>query len=189
MKPLQFTCDFKVKDALGTSVPIIHNARWRDSGDRQQPNRDLEPDSLYAPVARHETIVMLVAKVVTQDFLLEGLEISNPYLYGDLDKAVLMSRHETLLGYTRNPTMSYWWSNSYMATALPVNCGATYCTCAYILGDSSNPPQMPGFTFCEQRKGTSSSQSWSMTSLSRQRAPRSCRTRRSYCQTIYKSSY
>lgn len=92
MKPVPFLWDFKIKEAPGTSTPLLHKARCCLRGDKKQPYLDFDPKMLYAPVARHKTIRMLLAKFAAQDLFLQVADISNDYLYGDLDKPVIMSQ-------------------------------------------------------------------------------------------------
>lgn len=99
MYPLAFKWDLKVNEAPGASVPILHMGRCCLSPEKKEPYRDFDPDYLYEPVTRHETIKMSLAKVSPQDLLTEGAEISNAYLYGDLDQPLIMHQPTN---YSRN---------------------------------------------------------------------------------------
>lgn len=61
-------------------------------GDKQLAYRDFDPDELYAPVAKHETLRIILAKVAAQDLFVEGADVSNTYLHGDLDTPVIMEQ-------------------------------------------------------------------------------------------------
>ncbi len=58
--------------------------------DRQQAYVDYDPTELCAPVASHNSIRMLLAIVAAQTLMLEGGDINNAYLYGDLDIHLIM---------------------------------------------------------------------------------------------------
>ena len=72
-------------------------------GDKQEAYRDYDPEHVHAPVARHETIRMLLAKVAATDLCLEGLDIANAYLYGDMDIPVLMQQPTDSTGILERP--------------------------------------------------------------------------------------
>lgn len=72
-------------------------------GDKQEPYCDFDPDDLYAPVARHETIRMLLAKVAAQGLILEAADVANAYLYGDLSKPVTMEQPKDSSGVQQKP--------------------------------------------------------------------------------------
>lgn len=48
----------------------------------QKSYRDFDPDALYAPVVRHETIRMFLANVAAQKLLVEGADVNKAYFYG-----------------------------------------------------------------------------------------------------------
>ncbi len=48
----------------------------------RKKNIDFNPDTLYAPVASHETIRIILAFAASSDFILEGGDVANAYLYG-----------------------------------------------------------------------------------------------------------
>lgn len=100
MYVLPYTWNFRLKESPGQYIDVLHKARCCLRGDKQRPFFDLDPYVVYAPVARHETIRLLIAKVAAQNLILEGADVSNAYLYGDLDEPVFMkqptdsSRHQ-----------------------------------------------------------------------------------------------
>lgn len=48
------------------------------------------PNNIYAPVASHDSIRMLLALTASQDLTIEGADVSNAYLYGDLEFPIIM---------------------------------------------------------------------------------------------------
>lgn len=60
-----------MKESPGTAVTILNKARCCLYGDKQQNYRYFDPDSLYAAVALHETLRLLLAKFAARDMLLE----------------------------------------------------------------------------------------------------------------------
>lgn len=85
MRPVPFTWAFKLKplDAVGNQ--FLEKARCFLRGDRQIAYEDFDPNSLYAPVASHDAIRFLIAVSAAENVALEGADISNAYLFGDLD--------------------------------------------------------------------------------------------------------
>lgn len=92
MEPLPFIWDFRIKEAPGSDISILYKARCCLRGDKQVAYRDFDPNNLYAPVVRHETIRMLLAKTAAQDLILEGADVANAYLYGNLDTPIIMQQ-------------------------------------------------------------------------------------------------
>lgn len=90
MTPLPFTWNFRIKEDAGDNVPLLYNARCCLRGDKQIPFDDLDPNTLYAPVVRHETIRMLLAEANAQDLIVEGADVDNAYLYGKLETPFIM---------------------------------------------------------------------------------------------------
>lgn len=90
MHPLPYMWKFRIKDTPGADGPFNHKARCCMRGDKQIEYQDYDPESLYAPVVRHETFRMLFAKVAPQGLLLEGADVANAYLYGNLNILVIM---------------------------------------------------------------------------------------------------
>ncbi len=54
-------------------------------GDRQLAYVDYYPFNVYAPLASHDSICLLPSMASNHDLLLEGADISNACLYGDLN--------------------------------------------------------------------------------------------------------
>lgn len=111
MYVLSYNWNFRIKESPGEYVDILHKARCCLRGDRQRPYLDFDPYEVYAPVARHETIRLLLAKVAAQNLILdpgalEGADVSNEYLYviwmnlsswGNRPTQVVQSEHQEKL--------------------------------------------------------------------------------------------
>ena len=67
--------------------------------------RDFDPEELYAPVAAHESIRMLIALAALLDLILEGGDISNAYLNGWLDVPIIMEQPTDSSGREAYPGM------------------------------------------------------------------------------------
>lgn len=72
MQPVPYTWDFRIRETPGTDAPVLLKAYCCLRGDKQVACRDFDPEILYAPVVRQETISMLLAKVAAQDFIPKG---------------------------------------------------------------------------------------------------------------------
>ncbi len=81
MKPLDAMCE-----------NFIEKARCCLRGDRQLAYADYDPLNVYAPVASHDSIRLLLSMAANQDLLLEGADVSNAYLYGDLDVPIFIEQ-------------------------------------------------------------------------------------------------
>lgn len=64
---------------------------------------DFHPDTLYAPVASHEKIPLVIAFAASQDYLVEGGDISNANLYGKIDVPVFMRQPMDSTGVEATP--------------------------------------------------------------------------------------
>lgn len=104
MSPLPYIWDFRIKDTFG-AYGLIYKARCCLRGDKQVAYRDFDPENLYAPVARHESIRMLLALVAAQNLVLEGADVSNAYLYGDIDTPIIMHQPTDSTGRQKHPGM------------------------------------------------------------------------------------
>ncbi len=51
---------------------------------------DYDPRNLYGPVASHDSIRMLISLSAAAGSFLEGADVSNAYLYGDLNVPIIM---------------------------------------------------------------------------------------------------
>lgn len=103
MKPIPFIWDLRIKDTVGSDVSVLYKARCCIRGDKQVAYRDFDPENLYAPVVRHETIRMFIAKAAAQNLILEAADVSNAYLYGDVDRDILMEQPTDSSGKLARP--------------------------------------------------------------------------------------
>ncbi len=68
----------------------MSKARCCARGDLQEQDIDFNPDTLYAPLASHESIRLILAFAASSSLTLEGGDLANAYLYGKLDIPVYM---------------------------------------------------------------------------------------------------
>jgi len=92
MNVIKYKWLFKKKPLDEKGLNFLCKARCVARGDLQEPYVDFDPENLYAPVATHESIRLVIAFAASQDLLLEGGDISNAYLYGDLDITIFMEQ-------------------------------------------------------------------------------------------------
>lgn len=80
----------------------LEKARWIVSGVFQEAELDYDPYDIYAQVATHEAIIILltVAVAVDQDLIIKGGDVSSAYLYGDIDCEVYMEQPTDCTGVT-----------------------------------------------------------------------------------------
>ena len=92
MVVVPYTWVFKLKtlDAAGTK--FLEKSRCCICGNRQTPELDFDPHTVYAPVASHEAVRILLAVAASNDLIVEGGDISNAYLYGDIDVTIYMEQ-------------------------------------------------------------------------------------------------
>ena len=72
MKPVPYTWVFKVKPLDAEGNKFIEKALCCVRGDRQMAYVDYDPTNIYAPVASHDSIRMLLALAVSENLYLEG---------------------------------------------------------------------------------------------------------------------
>lgn len=102
MDPFPFTWTCRIKDA-STISGILYKARCCLCGNYQKAFRDCDPANIYAPVVRHETIRLFFTKVAAQYLKVEGADVDNAYLYGDLDKPISMKQPSDSSGKVHYP--------------------------------------------------------------------------------------
>ena len=79
-KPLPFTWVFRLKPMDTDGKSFLHKARCCVPGDLQFPGLDFDPNSVYAPVASHESIRMLLSIAAENGLIVEGGDVCNAYL-------------------------------------------------------------------------------------------------------------
>ena len=77
-------------DAQGKN--FLEKARCCLRGDKQLAYIDYDPSNIYAPVASHDAIRLLIAIAAAENAQLEGADVSNAYLYGELDIPIIMQQ-------------------------------------------------------------------------------------------------
>jgi len=92
MRAIPFTWVFKLKHLDQDGSKVLHKARCCLRGERQKAFVDFDPESTYAPVASHESLRMLMHYAASENLLPEGADISNAYLYGNVDVPILMEQ-------------------------------------------------------------------------------------------------
>ena len=88
MKPIPFIWNFRIKDTVGSTDELLYKARCCLRGDKQVAYRDFDPETLYAPVVRHETIRIFIVKSAAQGLIVEGADVDNAYLYGNINNGM-----------------------------------------------------------------------------------------------------
>lgn len=58
----------------------------------QMPGMDVDPDTLYSPVASREFIRMLFAISAASGLIFEGVDVSSAYFYGKIDTTIYMEQ-------------------------------------------------------------------------------------------------
>ena len=103
MNIIKYKWVFKKKplDAKGKSY--LPKARCVARGDLQEAYIDFDPTNLYAPVAAHESLRLILAYAASTNLILEGGDISNAYLYGSMDKTIFMEQPVDSSGVPRKP--------------------------------------------------------------------------------------
>ena len=88
MKPLPFLWDFSINYTAGSIAEIIYKARCCLRGDKQITYRDFDPKLLYAPVVRHETIIVFIVKALAQGLIVKGADVDKAY--GNINDGTIM---------------------------------------------------------------------------------------------------
>jgi hypothetical protein len=84
---------FKVKPATRTREKIF-KARFVAKGFSQVPGVDYNPDEVYAPVIKHDSLRMLLSLTARLDLFLHTLDVKTAFLYGDLKEYLLVKQPE-----------------------------------------------------------------------------------------------
>lgn len=69
---------------------VLHKAPYCIQGDKKVENRDFDSNNLYASVVGHGNIQRFLAKAVVQNLMVDGVDVSNANLYGEIDKPIIM---------------------------------------------------------------------------------------------------
>ncbi len=91
--PVPFVWVFKLKQVDSEGKEFLGKFRCCLRGDRQRPYVNYNPDALYAPVASHESIRLLLAVTADKkEAMLEGADIGYTFRYGEFDIIVIMQQ-------------------------------------------------------------------------------------------------
>ena len=71
---------------------FLPKARCVARGDQQEAYVDYDPGGLYALVASHGSLRLILAYAASENIILEGGDISNAYLYGNIDTKIYMEQ-------------------------------------------------------------------------------------------------
>ena len=94
---------FRKKPLDAEGKTFLPKARCVARGDLQEAYIDFNPDALYAPVAAHESIRIILAYAASHNLIVEGGDISNAYLYGEIDTTIHMDQPTNYSGKERKP--------------------------------------------------------------------------------------
>lgn len=67
---------------------VIFNARCCLSVEKQSSYEDFDLENLYAPAVRDETIGNFIVKSAAQVLIVEGVDVDNAYLYGNIEYVI-----------------------------------------------------------------------------------------------------
>jgi len=94
-----------LKPIYNIGEQYLQKARCVVRGDKQQASIDYDPNSIYAPVASHEGLRLILAIAAHRNLILEGGDIANAYLYGTLDVLVIIQQLTNSSGVLMYPSM------------------------------------------------------------------------------------
>lgn len=92
--PVSFIWVFSLKPLDAKGKKVLHKARFCVHEDLQNPSSNYNSNSLYAPVASRESIRVMFALVTASGLVVQEGNVSNAYLYGNLDFPIT-SKHPT----------------------------------------------------------------------------------------------
>ena len=92
MKSVPFNWILKIKPLDSEGKKFKEKAPCCLRGDRQQAYVDYDPTNVHAPIASNGSIRMVLAIAAAQNLILEGPDITNAYLYGDIDVHIIMGQ-------------------------------------------------------------------------------------------------
>ena len=90
--PVPFTWEFKLKPLDTQGKTFLENARCCMRGDRQLAYVDYDPTNFFASVASHDSIRILLSIAASENIVLREVDVSNSYLYGDMDFPIIMQQ-------------------------------------------------------------------------------------------------
>lgn len=104
MKPISITWAFRLKQIDSKGKEFLDKAKSCLRGDRQKPFIDFDPGNLCDLLGSHESIRMLISCTVGErNTFLEGGEIDNDYLHGELDVPIIVQKTTDSTKYLAKP--------------------------------------------------------------------------------------
>lgn len=137
MNPFPFTWVFRLKPLDIEGLEFLHKARCCIRGDKQQPHIDFDPHSTYTPVASHEAIRLLLAYAAGEQHIIEGADIGNAYLYGDLNLPIIMAQPTDSSGKRHFLEWFVSCSSQSRVSSKPVSSGVRFSVQRSYLGGSN----------------------------------------------------
>lgn len=82
---------------------FLHKARCNLREDLQHAHEDYDPEELYALVAANESIRIFIENEAPTNLHIEGGDVSNTYLDGDIDTKIIRKQPTDSSGLVANP--------------------------------------------------------------------------------------
>ena len=163
MRPVPFIWVWRKKPLDDVGILFLYKARCCLRGDCQHEFFEYDPDFIYAPVAAHESIRTIVAFAAAHGLTLEGADISNAYLYGNLDIPIIMEQPTDSSQFEAKPSMYVNSLSLFTEQGRQERYGVLSYAPRWKIGDSSLPNLIPASISFGAVQNLSSSQSLSMT--------------------------
>lgn len=90
MNFLPIKCVFRLKYFGRSRTVVLHKARCFLRGDHQEIGIDFDPLKTYDPVASHEAVRILLVYDAYHGLIFEAGDVSNAYLYGDINCTLII---------------------------------------------------------------------------------------------------
>lgn len=102
-KVIQITWVFRLKFIYKEGVKFLNKARCCVRGDQQKVDIYLYALHTYAPVASHESVRTLIAYASSHGMLVEGGNVANAFLYGDIECEFIIEQPANPIGLEEIP--------------------------------------------------------------------------------------
>lgn len=133
---------------VGYIVIELCKERCRLSGNKDVAYKVFDPEKLYTPVVKHETIRVFLVKSSTQCLMVEGADLDKEYLYGNITDGVKIIIQKPTDNSQVRPCMDMhvecW--NQRTACAKKVKYGEVSSMSNLYHGDSNNKIKINGYT-------------------------------------------
>lgn len=103
MRPVPFSWVFFLKPLDAKGKRFSHKARCCVREDLQNPCFEYNRDGLYAPAASHESIRLMFALSAASGLVVQGGDVSNAYLYGNIDVPIIIEQPTDSSGSQKPP--------------------------------------------------------------------------------------